>query len=93
MKYLILAAALSLVSPGISLAQTSAPSSNPAAHSPPATSPNQPVGSSMTEQGQAKPCASQASGTSDRGGGSEKTSTASGGSESNPNGKVGSGAC
>jgi hypothetical protein len=93
MKYLILAAALSLVSPGIGLAQTSAPSSNPSAHSQPSAAPNQPLGSNMTEQGQAKPCASQASGTSDRTGGDAKTSTASGGAQSNPNGKVGSGAC
>jgi len=93
MKYLILAAALSLVSPGLGMAQTSAPSSNPSAHSKPAAAPNQPLGSNMTEQGQAKPCASQASGTSDRTGGNGKTSTASGGAESNPNGKLTSGSC
>lgn len=92
MKYLIIAAALSLVSPGIGLAQTSAPSTNPSAHSESATSPNQPVGSTMTNQGSGKPCSTQASGTSDRGGGNEKASAASGGSDSNPNGKV-SGGC
>jgi hypothetical protein len=93
MKYLIIAAALSLVSPGIGFAQTSAPSTNPSAHSQPATSPNQPIGSSMTEQGQGKPCSTQASGTSDRNGGNEKAATASGGAANNPNGKVSSGAC
>jgi hypothetical protein len=93
MKYLILAAALSLVSPGLGMAQTSAPSSNPSAHSKPSAAPNQPLGSGMTEQGQAKPCATQASGTSDRSGGAAKTSTAGGGAASNPNGKVTSGSC
>jgi hypothetical protein len=92
MKYLVIAAALSLVSPGIAFAQTSAPSTNPSAHSQPATS-NQPIGSSMTEQGQGKPCSTQASGTSDRNGGNEKAATASGGGANNPNGKVSSGAC
>lgn len=91
MKYLILAAALSLASPGLCLAQTSAPSSNPSAHSQPSASPNGPVGSNMTEQGKAKPCSMTASGTSDRGGGTEAASTASGGPNSNPNGKVSSG--
>jgi hypothetical protein len=93
MKYLVIAAALSLVSPGIAFAQTSAPSTNPSAHSKSATSPNQPAGSGMMEQGSVKPCSTQASGTSDRNGGNEKASTASGGSASNPNGKVSSGAC
>jgi hypothetical protein len=93
MKYLVIAAALSLVSPGIGFAQTSAPSTNPSAHSQPATSPNQPAGSGMMEQGHAKPCSTQASGTSDRNGGNGKPATASGGSASNPNGKVSSGAC
>ena len=93
MKYLIVATALSLVSPGIGFAQTSAPSTNPSAHSQPSTSPNQPLGSGMTEQGQGKPCSTQASGTSDRGGGNEKSSSMSGGAQSNPNGKVSSGAC
>jgi hypothetical protein len=45
------------------------------------------------EQGHAKPCSTQASGTSDRNGGNEKAATASGGGASNPNGKVSSGAC
>jgi hypothetical protein len=90
MKYVILAAALSLVSPSIGFAQTSAPSTNPSAHSQAATSANEPVGSSMTEQGKSKPCAAQASGTSDRGGGNEQSSAASNG---NPNGKVMSGGC
>ncbi|REF84175.1 hypothetical protein DES32_3022 [Methylovirgula ligni] len=93
MKFLVLAAALSLASPGLCLAQTSMPSTNPDAHSKPSTSPQQPVGSNMTEQGQAKPCSDQASGTSDRTGGSGHTSTASGGADSNPSGKVGSGSC
>ncbi len=93
MKFLMLAAALSLASPGLCLAQTSAPTTNPSAHSKPSTSPNGPAGSSMMEQGQAKPCANQASGTSDRMGGSGHTSAASGGADSNPSGKVGTGAC
>ena len=93
MKYLAFAAALSLVSPAMSFAQTSAPSSNPSAHSQPETSPNQPLGSNLNEQGQAKPCSNQASGTSDRGGGNERASSASSGAEANPNGKVSSGAC
>jgi hypothetical protein len=92
MKYLVLAAALSLVSPSIGFAQQSAPSSNPSAHAKPATSANQPVGSTMTDQGAGKPCSTQASGTSDRNGGNEKAASASGGSDSNPNGKV-SGGC
>ncbi len=93
MKYLALAAALSLVSPSVVFAQQSAPSTNPAAHAEPATSPNQPVGSSMTEQGAGKPCSTQSSGTSDRTGGNDKAASASGGSDSNPNGKVASGGC
>jgi hypothetical protein len=93
MKYIVIAAALSLVSPGIGFAQTSAPSTNPSAHSQPATSPNQPAGSGMMEQGYAKPCSTQASDTSDRNGGNEKAATASGGGASNPNGKISSGAC
>lgn len=93
MKYLALAAALSLVSPGLCLAQTSAPSSNPSAHSQPSASPNGPAGSNMTDQGKTSPCSTHASGTSDRGGGSEKASAASGGANSNPNGKMAGGNC
>lgn len=93
MRYLAFAAALSLVSPGLCLAQTSAPSTNPAAHSQPSTSPSGPAGSGMTEQGKTSPCSTHASGTSDRGGGSEHSSTASGGANSNPNGKMASGNC
>ncbi len=52
MKYLVIAAALSLVSPGIGFTQTSAPSTNPSAHSQPTASPNQPAGSGMMQQGQ-----------------------------------------
>ena len=94
MRYVVLAAALSLVSPDLSLAQTSAPSTNPSAHSQPSTSPQGPVGASMSEQGKTSPCsAHQASGTSDRNGGHEKSSVASGGADSNPNGKLSSGNC
>jgi hypothetical protein len=91
MRYIVLAAALSFVTPGISLAQQSTPTNNPAAHAQPATSANQPVGSGMNEQGNVKPCSHQASGTSDRNGGNEKAAASSSGG--NPNGKVSSGAC
>jgi hypothetical protein len=91
MKYFILAAALSVASPGLLLAQTSAPSTNPSAHSQPSTSPNGPAGAGMMEQGKTRPCSSTASGTSDRGGGTEGASTASSGPNNNPNGKVASG--
>jgi len=94
MKYLLLAAALSLGVAGGAAAQTSAPSTNPSAHSQPSTSPQGPVGASMSEQGKTSPCsAHQASGTSDRNGGHEKSSVASGGADSNPNGKLSSGNC
>jgi hypothetical protein len=71
---------------GAAFAQTSAPSSNPAAHSQPATSANQPVGSAMTPNANVSPC--KKSGTSDRQGGAGLPSTASGGSNSNAGGAV-----
>ncbi len=89
MKYLIIAAALSLSVPGVCLAQTSTPNSQ--THENAATSPNGPNGEEMQPGQTAKPCNNQASGTSDRGGGTEKRSTASGGPNSNPGGSVSSG--
>jgi hypothetical protein len=89
MKYLLLAAALSVGFAGASLAQTSTP--NPQSQEKPATSPNGPGGPTASgAQGMAKPCNSnsQASGTSDREGGNAKAATDSGGSNSNPNGMV-----
>src|ERR1700759_3299716 len=86
MRFFTLIAAFSLALPSVAIAQQSAPSSNPAAHAKPATSPNQPVGSAMVQQGHVKPCGQKKSGTSDRNGGTEKTATASGGANSNPNG-------
>ncbi len=92
MKSLLLAAALSFGISGACLAQTSMPSSNPTAHSKAATAPNAPNGQAMQPGQGVKPCNKQASGTSDRGGGIEKRSTASGGPNSNPGGSV-SGKC
>lgn len=90
MKYLLLAAALSLGVASGAAAQTSAPSSNPSAHSQPSTSPNE--GRSMSNEGAAKPCPNQASGTSDRQGGNGKTA-ASANQTNNPGGSVTSGGC
>lgn len=92
MKSLLLAAALTFGVSGACLAQTSMPSSNPAAHSKAATSPNDPNGQAMQSAHGVMPCDTQASGTSDRGGGNEKRSTASGGPNSNPGGHL-SGKC
>jgi hypothetical protein len=92
MKYLLIATALSFGISGACLAQTSMPSSSPSAHSKASTSPNGPSGQAM-QPGQAKPCSTQASGTSDRSGGTEKRSTASGGPNGNPGGSVTNGNC
>lgn len=92
MKYLLIAAALSLGLSGASFAQTSTPNSQ--TQEQPSAAPNGPGGPSpMGAQGMAKPCKgnSQASGTSDREGGNAKAATTSGGPNSNPNGSVQSG--
>jgi cytoskeletal protein RodZ len=89
MKYMLIAAALSLGLAGASLAQTSTPNSQ--TNEQPSASPNEPGGQMGNQQGVQKPCNSQASGTSDREGGNAKASTASGGPNSNPNGAVQSG--
>lgn len=95
MKYLLIAAALSVGLSGASLAQTSTPNSQ--TQEQPSAAPNGSPGgeppSPMGAQGMAKPCNgnSQASGTSDREGGNAKTATTSGGPNSNPNGSVRSG--
>lgn len=93
MKSLLIAAALAFGFSGACLAQTSVPSENPSAHSKAATAPNGPNGQAMQPGQGAKPCANMASGTSDRGGGTEKRSTASGGPNSNPGGSVSNGSC
>lgn len=90
MKYWLLAVALPLAMAGSAAAQTSAPSSNPSAHSQPSTSPNE--GRSMSTEGNVKPCPNQASGTSDRQGGSGKTA-ASDNQTNNPGGSETSGGC
>jgi hypothetical protein len=92
MKSLLLAAALSFGLSGACLPQTSMPSSNPSAHSQPATASNGPNGQAMQPDQGVKPCKQQASGTSDRNGGAEKRSTDSGAPHSNPGGAV-SGSC
>jgi hypothetical protein len=89
LKYLLIAAALSLGLAGASLAQTSTPNSQ--TQEQPSASPNEPGGQMGNQQGMQKPCNSKASGTSDREGGNAKASTASGGPNSNPNGAVQSG--
>ena len=71
MKYLLVAAALSLGFAGPCLAQTSTPNSK--SQEQPATSPNGPGGPAASDQGMQKPCNSQASATSDRQGGNGKT--------------------
>jgi hypothetical protein len=89
MKYLLIAAALSLGLSGASFAQTSTPNSQ--SKEQPSAAANGPGGPSpMGAQGMGKPCNgnSQASGTSDREGGNAKTATTSGGPNSNPNGSV-----
>jgi hypothetical protein len=93
LKRLVIAASAMMIAPAIAIAQTSAPSSNPSAHSQPSTSPQQPVGASMSGQGNATPCSTHASGTSDRTGGNGATSTVSGGANSNPGGSVKTGGC
>ena len=89
MKYLLVAAALSVGFAGASLAQTSTPNSQ--SQEQPSAAPNGPGGPNASgAQGMAKPCNanSQASGTSDREGGNAKAATDSGGANSNPNGSV-----
>ncbi len=89
MKYLLIAAALSLGVCGACLAQTSTPNDIPSAHSKAATAPNGPGGPAANGvQGMERPCHTQASGTSDREGGKAKASTQSAGPNNNPNGKV-----
>jgi hypothetical protein len=92
-KLLALAASASMIIPTLAFAQTSAPSTNPSAHSHPSTAPQGPMGTRMMQQGQTKPCSTASSGTSDRTGGNGKTSTASAGPTSNPNGSMKSGGC
>jgi hypothetical protein len=71
MKYVILAAALSLGMSGACLAQTSTPNSQ--TQEQPSTSPNGPGGPDVNgQQGMPRPCNTQASGTSDREGGNAK---------------------
>ncbi len=71
MKYLLLAAALSLGVSGPCLAQTSTPNSQ--TQEQPAASPNGPGGPNAGgQQGMKRPCNTQASGTSDREGGNAK---------------------
>lgn len=89
MKYLLLAAALSLGTTGAALAQTSTPNSQ--SQEQPSKSPNGPGGPNASgQQGMQKPCNnnSQASGTSDREGGNAKTATQGSGANANPNGAV-----
>jgi hypothetical protein len=88
MKHPLIATALLLGLSGAAFAQTSAPSSNPSAHSHKATAASEPMGSSMTANGHVTPCSSKTSGTSDWEGGAGKASAASGGSDSNPGGNT-----
>lgn len=87
MKYLILAAALSLATSGACLAQTSTPNSQ--SREQPSTAPNGPGGPDLnSQQGMQRPCNMRASGTSDREGGNATASMQSYGPNANPNGMV-----
>lgn len=87
MRYLLLAAAVSLGISGAALAQTSTPNSQ--THEQPAASPSGSGGPDVnSQQGMQRPCDTQASGTSDREGGNAKAADNGAGPNGNVNGAV-----